>query len=125
MGKLASLYLVTPLTTLSALGLNYRYLADSALQGQHFSHYTTFNASPFPQKLLQSNSTPSFHKPLLSGYNKLMTELGSAFKVLAVYPAVMKEFLCRAPPPGFYRDFDGRTNDVSEPIMDVQSEDGK
>ena len=41
LGKLASINVVTPLTTLRVLGSNYYCWADSALQGQRSNQYTT------------------------------------------------------------------------------------
>ena len=82
------------------------------------------------QRLLQSCGTDSAkHKSLRTGYARLVEELGAAFKVMAVYPVVMKDLLQRFPPPGFYRQLDGGWQDeqdhgVKEKIMSVPKRGG-
>ncbi|XP_042884329.1 protein arginine methyltransferase NDUFAF7, mitochondrial-like isoform X2 [Penaeus japonicus] len=57
---------------------------------------------------LLKNSKPEEQKNLISAY-KMLTDrhqMGERFKFLALFPGVVKNFLIKYPPAGFYRDFD-------------------
>ncbi|XP_071550484.1 protein arginine methyltransferase NDUFAF7, mitochondrial isoform X1 [Panulirus ornatus] len=58
---------------------------------------------------LLKHCTCEEQKSLISGY-KMLTEpqqMGERFKFLAFYPAVVRDFLIRYPPAGFYRNLEG------------------
>ncbi|XP_071038528.1 protein arginine methyltransferase NDUFAF7, mitochondrial isoform X2 [Parasteatoda tepidariorum] len=54
-------------------------------------------------KKLIENASNETVKSLKSGYEMLTMpdQMGERFKFLALYPLVLKEFLCKHPPPGF------------------------
>ncbi|XP_047483297.1 protein arginine methyltransferase NDUFAF7, mitochondrial-like isoform X1 [Penaeus chinensis] len=59
---------------------------------------------------LLKNSKPEEQTNLISGF-KMLTDrhqMGERFKFLAFFPGVVKDFLLKYPPAGFYRDFDER-----------------
>ncbi|GBM12624.1 Protein arginine methyltransferase NDUFAF7, mitochondrial [Araneus ventricosus] len=52
---------------------------------------------------LMQHATPENQKSLKTGYDMLVNpnQMGERFKFLALYPVVLKDFLCKYPPPGF------------------------
>ncbi|GFV78357.1 protein arginine methyltransferase NDUFAF7, mitochondrial [Trichonephila clavipes] len=52
---------------------------------------------------LMMNASPENQKSLKTGYNMLMSsnQMGERFKFLALFPEVLKGFLCKYPPAGF------------------------
>ncbi|KAA0201723.1 hypothetical protein HAZT_HAZT008879, partial [Hyalella azteca] len=57
-------------------------------------------------KLLQGAKSVEEHRHLVSGYRRLVDDLGKSFSVFAVYPKVIEKILQRYPSPGFWRPID-------------------
>lgn len=57
---------------------------------------------------LMKHCKPEERRSLMSGF-RMLTEpqqMGHKFKFLAFYPAVVKDFIMKFPPAGFYRNLD-------------------